>query len=272
MNRLAALVVFVLLAAGAHAAPPASELEKRAEALRGYWFSDSGTADRRYVLNVTNVLSVRGNDARLVAKWGPALRSWSDTRAASARLAAENVVLEMETAGGFKISLSADGTGALAGHAMRPEGKPAALRLVRATLPQIHEWLAANPLPEVRAAPGSAIELVYLSAADCGPCRGWERDHLERGAPKAALGWDGLRFSRVERGSFRAPVPAADFPEPLREPVAQYLKSRGWSYFQGTPQWVLFVNGKVRAYAWGSGSFNTLIHPAIKAALAEAKG
>lgn len=266
------VLCFLLACAGASsAAPPPSELEKQADALRGYWFSDSGALPQRAVLHVTNVLHVRGNEANLVAKWGPAALSWRDARKATARLAQNGVSLEVDAASGARLFLAQDGQGLLQG-TVAAGGKTTAVRLVKSTLPQIHLWLATNPTPEMRAAPGSDVELVYLSAADCGPCRGWERENLERDAPKSALGWEGLRFSRVERGSFRAPVRAEDFPEPLREPIAQYLKSRGWSYFQGTPQWVLFVNGKVRAYAWGTGSFNTLIHPAVEAALAERKG
>jgi hypothetical protein len=55
----------------------------------------------------------------------------------------------------------------------------------------------------------STVELLYVSAADCGFCRRWEAQYLDGQRPLASLDWAELRFTRVDIGTFRRPACAA---------------------------------------------------------------
>ena len=274
MGRFLALVsLALLLVLPAHAASrnAPSDFEKQVDGLRGHWFSDSGPANVRVVLYVSNVVQVSGNGAKLAAYWGLAPGPWRDAQAV-AKDAAGRLTLELLTWGKATVTLEPESADALTGKIALADGKTFPVRLMRSSQARIHEWLASNPLPGARATKDSVIELAYVSAADCPYCRGWEIEYLEGGAPKASLGWSGVGLTTVKIATFKASVRSDGFPSHLREPIAQLLKERGWTYFTGTPQYILLVNGKVRAYAFGTTNFASLIHPALQAALAEKQG
>jgi hypothetical protein len=270
---LASLAVAAAICGPALAKNDLTAFEKQADGLRGYWFSDNGPANLRAVLNVTNLLTSEGSRAKLAGKWGGALAPWRDAREMSAAESNGKLTLELVSAASSKVALALEADGALAGSITVAGGKTYPIRLQRSTLPQIHEWIARNPLPETRAGKDSVVELAYVSASDCPYCRGWEIEYLGGGdAPKPALGWDGLKLTTVKINSFKAAVGADGFPAHLQAPVAQMLKERGWRHLQGTPQFILLVNGKPRVHAFGTQYFSSLIQPALKAALAEKAG
>jgi hypothetical protein len=248
-----------------------TEFDRRVEALRGHWFSGGAGAARgpQFVLEVVNVLSAQRGRARLVARWGSAAGRWAEATQALVFEEPGGLRIELTLDAGARVVLKSGVDETLAGELSSGPGGTTALQLARSTVPQIHAWLANHPPARLRARASSVLELVYMSAHDCPPCRGWERENLSGGLPRPELGWEGLGFVVLKRPSFRSPVSPADFPEHLREPVADYLKSRGWAQFRGTPQWAFFVDGAVRTHGFGTDQFTTLVQPTIRAAQAE---
>jgi hypothetical protein len=210
-----------------------------AHELEGYWMSDADLGAGTMVLRVA-----AAPDGKLGAAFRPVHSArWESVDAGSLRLDAQGRL-----------------TGKLAG---------AAVALVRTTLPDIHQWAADNPVPAARARRDSAIEVLYVAAPDCGWCRRWEAKYLEQQKPAAALGWEGVRYHRVDIGSFREHFDAMNVPSHLSASMAKTLQADGSSRVRGTPWFAVFVNGELRAHALGVNAFETLIQPSIKAALRE---
>jgi hypothetical protein len=113
------------------------------------------------------------------------------------------------------------------------------------------------------------VELLYVAAADCGFCRRWEAQYLQERKPKASLDWNGVRFTMVDIGSFRASFSAADAPAHLQQGMAKAMQAAGQSNLRGTPWFALFVDGEVRVHGFGVNAFETRIQPAMRAALRE---
>ena len=118
----------------------------------------------------------------------------------------------------------------------------------------------------------STVELLYVSAADCGFCRRWEAQYLEGRKPRASLDWAGVRFTVVDIGTFRARFSADHAPAHLRPGMATAMEAAGQSSLRGTPWFALFVNGAVRSHGFGTNAFETRIQPAMRAALREKAG
>jgi hypothetical protein len=118
----------------------------------------------------------------------------------------------------------------------------------------------------------SSVELLYVSAADCGFCRRWEAQYLEGQKPRASLDWADVRFTVVDIGTFRARFSADNAPAHLRPGMAKAMEAAGQSSLRGTPWFALFVNGEVRSHAFGITAFETRIQPAMRAALREKAG
>jgi hypothetical protein len=118
----------------------------------------------------------------------------------------------------------------------------------------------------------STVELLYVSAADCGWCRKWEAQYLEGQKPRASLDWADIRFTVVDIGTFRARFSADNAPAHLRPGMAKAMEAAGQSGLRGTPWFALFVNGEVRSHAFGITAFETRIQPAMRAALREKAG
>ena len=117
------------------------------------------------------------------------------------------------------------------------------------------------------------VELLYVTAADCGFCRRWEASYLEGRTPKASLDWAAaVRFNLVDIGSFRNPFRASDAPAHLRPGMAKAMEAAGRESLRGTPWFALFVDGEIRVAGYGTNSFETRIQPAIRAALREKTG
>jgi hypothetical protein len=115
----------------------------------------------------------------------------------------------------------------------------------------------------------NSVELLYVSAADCGFCRRWEAQYLEGRKPKRALDWADVRFTMVDIGTFRARFGVEDAPAHLRPGMAKAMEASGQLSLRGTPWFALFVNGEVRVHAFGVNSFETRIQPALRAAFLE---
>jgi len=118
----------------------------------------------------------------------------------------------------------------------------------------------------------STVELLYVSAGDCGFCRRWEAQYLEGQKPRASLDWADVRFTVVDIGTFRARFSAGDVPAHLRPGMARAMEAAGQSSLRGTPWFALFVNGEVRSHAFGTTAFEMRIQPAMRAALREKAG
>ena len=118
----------------------------------------------------------------------------------------------------------------------------------------------------------STVELLYVSAADCGFCRRWEAQYLEGRKPRASLDWSQVRFTVVDIGTFRARFSADNAPAHLRPGMAKAMQAAGQPSLRGTPWFALFVDGEVRSHAFGTTAFETRIQPALRAALREKAG
>ena len=81
-----------------------------------------------------------------------------------------------------------------------------------------------------------------------------------------------MRFTRVDIGTFRARFSASDAPAHLQPGMAKAMQAAGRDGLRGTPWFAVFVNGEVRAHAFGTNGFEKHIQPAIRAALREKAG
>jgi hypothetical protein len=131
----------------------------------------------------------------------------------------------------------------------------------------VRSFVAALLFALSPAALAQQVELLYISAADCGFCRRWEAQYLEDRKPRTSLDWAEVRFTNVDIGSFRNPFGVGDAPARLRPGLARALEASGRISLRGTPWFALFVDGEVRAHAFGVNSFETRIKPAMRDAL-----
>ena len=252
--RLALLLVGTLIGSAALA---------QEAGLQGYWISkvdhDAGAVVLRFA-------EAPGSASKVSAEFKPARASrWESADG----FGTPQRRLELKRADGGSISLQLDPAGRLVGSVTSGGGASYPVAFTRTLLPDIHQWVAENPPPAVRARKHSTIEVLYIAAADCGWCRRWEAKYLEQQKPVQSLGWGGVRFSMVDIGTFRAYFGAADAPPHLRSAVAKALESEGAPLVRGTPWFALFVNGELRAHAFGINAFETLLQPSVKAALRE---
>jgi hypothetical protein len=247
-------------------AQDAVPLQERIDRLAGYWISgvnhDAGAVVLRFVRTAQS--------AKLTASFRPARAwRWETAEGIAALRNSDTVRIELRRAEGGRISLELDPADRLRGDVTGGGGPTYSVAFVRTTLPDIHQWVAEHPRPAARGRKHSTIELLYVSAADCGHCRRWEAKYLDQQKPRQALGWDEVRFSVADIGTFRAHFGAADVPLHLRPAMVKILDSERLSSLRGTPWYALFVNGELRCHALGTNAFETLIQPAIRAALRE---
>lgn len=252
-----ALWVIAMLALGSAA------LAQDAAQLQGYWISkvdgDAGAVLLRFS-------EAQDAGSKISASFRPARAARWET--ADGFATPQNRV-ELKRPDGGSISLQLDSGGRLNGKVSAGNGASYPVAFTRTILPDIHQWLAENPAPAARARKDSSIEVLYVAAADCGWCRRWEAKYLEQQKPRASLGWNEVRFSMVDIGTFRAYFGAADAPAHLRSAMAKTLEADGSALLRGTPWFALFVNGELRCQAFGINAFETLIQPAIGAAQRE---
>jgi hypothetical protein len=262
----------VLLVACAAAAPAAAQEEKafgeRVEALRGYWLAASRDAARARVLRITNVLLAESDFAVLAGYFGTASAPiWPEARNITARPEGGRVALEVESADGSRVALVSGAHDELRGATDRAGRGAPGSRFSRVSLPEIHRFAAENPLPEARARRGSEIELVYIGADDCSLCRAWEAGYLGQGKLDGSAEWKHLRFTEVKLPSLRTAFGVEHAPQRLQPLFGRMLDSGVRIY--GVPSFVLLVEGRLRAHALGTDAFDTLVHPALRAAVGE---
>jgi hypothetical protein len=260
------VLLLMAMAAGAAAAQAEKTFEDRLDTLVGYWLAQSKDATRARVLRVTNVVFVEPKSAVLAGYYGTASAPWPEAKDITARLEGKQVALEIVSADNARITLNTTEDGGLRGAVGGRDGT-AALRFVRVTLPEIHRFIAENPLPKARAGRGARIELVYVGADDCPLCRGWEAAYLSQGKLKGTPEWKHLRFTEVKLATLKATFRVEDVPERLRANFNE-MDANGVR-IQGVPSFVLLVNNTLRAHALGTAGFETLIHAALRAAVRE---
>lgn len=263
-KRLLTILLMLPAMAGAATFP------LQADNLVGLWFSkDGGEGNARAsVLRVTNVLMSNDKGAALVAYFGSAESSTQEAKDVFAKPEGDGLGLALTTHAGGKLVLHTDASGALSGEFTTAKGKPVSMRFEKTQLASVHQWLAENPRPDLRARKDSVIELLYLSADNCGYCRAWEKEYLLDGRLKNSPEWGQFRFTEVKRMSFNAPVRAEDMPPHLQPVIEQYLKGRTRA-LTGSPWFVVVVNGKMRINSFGVNSFESLVAATIRSAVRE---
>jgi hypothetical protein len=141
------------------------------------------------------------------------------------------------------------------------------MRFSRVSLPEIHRFVAENPLPQARARRGSKIELVYIGADDCSLCRAWEAAYLGQGKLEGSAEWKRLHFTTVKLATLSTAFRVEHAPQQL-QPVFSEMLDNGIRV-QGVPSFVLLIDGKLRTHALGPAAFDTLVHAALRAAVRE---
>jgi hypothetical protein len=106
----------------------------------------------------------------------------------------------------------------------------------------------------------SRIEVFYLSAPDCPYCAHWESQ--SRAALLASPEGKAVRFVEIRGRTLREPIDARHYPPEHRWVFEQIGPSRG------VPRFLLAVDGKIVANAYGTGEYRTKFLPALKEAVA----
>jgi hypothetical protein len=268
LARAARGLLFAALAAGAAGAHAGKNFEARLNALLGHWLAQSKDATQARVLRITNVVFVEPRTAVLAGLYGAASSPvWPEAKDIIARLENGRIVLDVVSADNERISLATRADGALGGAVPGPRGGAVAVRFSRVPLPEIHRYMAENPLPEARAGRNARIELVYVGALDCSLCLRWEGTFLGRGKLEGSADWKHLRFTEVKLPTLKNAFRVEDAPARL-QPIFHEMGANGIR-IQGVPSFVLLVNDTLRAHALGPGSFETLIHAALRSAVRE---
>lgn len=246
-----------------------SEVEARAQALLGYWLAASPDPTRARVLRITDVLFVEDDAALLAGVCGPASAPiWPEAAEIRLRRDADvwHVTVASKDAAPIVLARQADGSWreALAGDG----GSTSKLRFVRAALPEIHQYAAQHPLPGLRAGRDSRIELVYIGAHDCSLCRQWESRHLgPNGRPVQSPLWSQIEFTPIRLATLRKPFAIDDAPARLH-PVLYDLLAHGVPV-RGVPSFLMLVDDQLRARTLGPEAFDSLLLPALRAAVRE---
>jgi hypothetical protein len=266
--RLAQVLLIAFAAAAPAVAQEDKAFEERVEALRGHWLAASKDATRARVLRITSVLLTESRFAVLAGYFGTASAPiWPEARDITARSEGRRIALEVESADGSRIALVSGAHGELRGATDWAGGDAPALRFWRVSLPEIHRFAAENPLPETRARRCSKIELLYIGADDCSLCRAWEAAYLGRGKLAGSAEWKHLRFTTVKLATLSTAFRVEHAPQRLRPVFGEMLDSG--VRVHGVPSFVLLVDGGLRVHALGPAAFDTLVHPALRAAVRE---
>jgi hypothetical protein len=120
--------------------------------------------------------------------------------------------------------------------------------------------LAAALLAVTNEALAQGIEIFYLSAADCPYCQYWEArargELLESAEGKAA------RLVDIRGETLHQPIEARHYPPEYQWVFREIGPSRG------VPRFLLAVDGKIIANAFGTGAYRKTFLPALKEAVA----
>ncbi len=265
--RAAFFVLAIVLCAPAFAAET-TPFERRVNDLIGIWFAAPPGKGAGRVFRVTNVKSADPASASIVAYYGYAHGAWHEASDVAVRPEGDRVRVEFTSRSDSRVVLHLDADNTLRGAVDTASGKRISLGFAHTSLPEVHRWAAEHPLPKVRANKSSTIDLVYLSAADCPSCRGWEAENIASGKLKGSPEWASIRFTEVSRISFKGRLAASDVPEHFRPAFERLEKARS-SALYGTPSFVVLVNGEIRCASFGSGNYESLVFPTVQAAVRE---
>ena len=101
----------------------------------------------------------------------------------------------------------------------------------------------------------SVIDLVYLGAMDCPPCRGWKNFDLPK--LRATKEFQHIRFTDVQKW-ITDPVPAEDaLPLHLRTMRGEIV--RVINRKNGSPMFALLVDGKGLRGGWGTSTYEKML-------------
>src|SRR5258706_15184145 len=104
------------------------------------------------------------------------------------------------------------------------------------------------------------IEVFYLSAPDCPYCAHWESQ--SRAALLASPEGKAVRFIEIRGRTLREPIDERHYPPEHRWVFEKIGPSRG------VPRFLLAVDGKIVANAYGTGEYTTKFLPALKEVVA----
>lgn len=109
--------------------------------------------------------------------------------------------------------------------------------------------------------PAAASEIVflYLGTPDCPYCQHWESQ--SRPALLASPEAKAMRYVEVQGETLRRPIEARHYPAEFRWVYEQVGPSRG------VPRFVLAVDGRVTHSGYGTGSYASVILPALREAV-----
>lgn len=114
-------------------------------------------------------------------------------------------------------------------------------------------WAASMVVGAGPAAAGSPLQLVYVTAQNCGFCAAFEAGRFEEMRDLAAARDVAVRVVRVARFQSYAEDP---FPEDL-----DWLKRAGVR--SGTPRFLLVRDGRIVAAAFGTSGYEETIKPRL---------
>lgn len=263
----ARVLLLGVMAAGTAAAQAEKTFEERVNTLVGYWLAQSKDATQARVLRVTNVIFADTKSAVLAGYYGIASASWPEAKDLTARLEGKRIALDIVSADNARITLTTGADGRLRGATVWPDGTAPAMRFSRVSLPEIHRFVAENPLPQARARRGSKIELVYIGADDCSLCRAWEAAYLGQGKLEGSAEWKHLHFTKVKLATLSTAFRVEHAPQRLQPVFSEMLN--GGVRIQGIPSFVLLIDDRLRAHALGLVAFDTLMHVTLRAAVRE---
>ncbi len=108
--------------------------------------------------------------------------------------------------------------------------------------------------------PNDRLEVFYLSAPDCPYCAHWESQ--SRAALLASPEGKAVRFIEIRGRTLREPIDERHYPPEHRWVFEKIGPSRG------VPRFLLAVDGKIVANAYGTGEYTTKFLPALKEVVA----
>jgi hypothetical protein len=121
-------------------------------------------------------------------------------------------------------------------------------------------FLLTNVFPDNARAADSRIEVFYLSAPDCPYCWHWEA--RSRSTLLDSPEGKAIRFIEIRGDTLREPIDAKHYPPEHLWVFEQIGPSRG------VPRFLLAIDGKLVANAYGTGGYNRTFLPALKEAVA----
>lgn len=125
----------------------------------------------------------------------------------------------------------------------------AAMAAIVTALPVMH-------IPPARAA---SLELIYVGAEDCAPCRAWQQD--DGAAFRRSAEFTRITYIEVKAAHLRDVLKDENWPEEIRGLRGRLKKS------DGVPLWLVVSHDDVVEQRFGAAAWRASILPAIRSAL-----